>query len=299
METRLRLGGVLFLFLAEDALEINAELLPFVDQTEKDPDITVIISRDWETVCLPATDMVGQDALLEFYIQDDRRFCVAKGGMKGPLGCTCYTPDFQKVVCTLNDGPFLFPIKKLGSILRMLPMREIFLYFRVLFFHAAQIAFEGKGILFTACSGVGKSTQAKLWRAYRGAEIVCNDRTLVREQRENWYTYGYPLDGSEPVGSNQVNDLGCVVVLEQGNNNKIERMRPGKAVSRLMELTVLDGWNYEAQTKALQLLAELFRDIPVYLLSCTPDEQAVKALEIKLREDGVISGGKSSRPIME
>ena len=166
----------------------------------------------------------------------------------------------------------------------MLPMREIFQHFQTVFLHASQIAIRGKGILFTAPSGTGKTTQAKLWKQYRGAEIICNDRTLTRKLDGLWHTYGYPIDGSEPVRSEKVNRLRCVVLLRQGLTNTIQPLPPARAVSLLMRQVVFDTWSGTARATAMQQLLSLVEDIPVFLLTCTPDERAVEMLEQKLKE---------------
>lgn len=291
MEICLLLGGVRFCLSAERDMTVNSELLPFIIHSEEKADITVQTSWDWEHAKLPSGEPVGQDAILNYYVDGDIRYCITRGGPKGPVACTVYSSDFRRVVCTINEKPFMQSPKAFGSVLRMLPMREIFLRFGTLFFHASQIAYQGNGILFTAPSGTGKTTQAKLWRKYRGAEIICNDRTLTRKVDGAWRTYGYPVDGSEPVHSSAVNTLGAVVLLEQGPVNRVTRLRPAKALPQLMRQVVLDGWSGEARTAAMELLLTLMEDIPVYLLTCTPDERAVETLEAKLIEDEVIPHG--------
>ena len=291
MELKLRLGGVIFHFCSERDLVINQELYPFVvNDTEKE-DTTIFVSWDWDHVRSPQTKMAGQDTILNYYRDENINYCIARSGPKGPIACTSYSCNFETVVCTINEQPFLQPPKALGSILRMLPIREIFLYFHTIFLHASQIAYKGKGILFTAPSETGKSTQAKLWKEFRNAEIVCNDRTLLRKSNANWFTYGYPIDGSEPIRSSQINPLGCVVVLKQGTMNGVGKLRPAKAISLLMRQVVLDCWNGSSKTGNMKLLVELLQDIPVYLLTCTPDERAVQVLETKLIEDEVIPNG--------
>ena len=46
--------------------------------------------------------------------------------------------------------------------------------------HASAIRVDDQIVVFTAPSGTGKSTQANLWRAYRGAQIINGDRCAVR-----------------------------------------------------------------------------------------------------------------------
>lgn len=284
MEYKLKFADVVFHILSEREIELEPELQPFLAAETEPADLTVQVSWDWEHAKLPDSDRAGEDLLSYYYIEGAERFCVTRGGPKGAVACTRYNADFSEVVCTYNEKPFLMPPKTMGSLMRMLPMREIFQHFQTLFLHASQIALRGKGILFTAPSGTGKTTQAKLWKQYRGAEIICNDRTLTRKLDGVWHTYGYPIDGSEPVRSEQVNRLGCVVLLRQGLTNTIQRLPPAKAVSLLMRQVVFDTWSGTARATAMQQLLSLVEDIPVLLLTCTPDERAVETLEQKLKE---------------
>lgn len=291
MEIKLIFGGVLFLIKTERAVIINEELFPFLSNMQGDPDIIIEVSWNWKNAKFPETEPVGQDLIQNYYVEKDICFCVTRAGKKGPIASTCYTPDFRKVICTLNTAPFLEPPERLESIIRMLPMREIFQYFHTLFLHASQISYKGKGVLFAAPSGGGKSTQAKLWNKYRNAEIICSDRTLIRKRKDEWYTYGYPLDGSEPIRSNKITSLGCVVLLKTGTENFIQELTAGKAITLMMRQVVMDCWSGKARQKAMELIISLLEDIPVFLLVCTPDEYAVKTLEKELIEKGVIPNG--------
>lgn len=291
MKINLQLGGILFRFVSERALIINPELKAFQAEECGKAEVTVKISWDWEHAMQPETERIGRDLIQDYYEEKKGCFCITRAGEKGSIASTFYTPDFQTIVCTINEMPFLEPPKMLGSILRMLPMREIFLHFRTLFLHSSQICCHFKGIVFAAPSGTGKTTQAKLWKKYRGAEIVCNDRTLIRKVNGIWRTYGYPIDGSEPVRSGRINELGCLVLLEQAAVNHVSEPHPAKALKFLMGQVVMDGWNTAERTEAVQLLLSVLDEIPVFLMKCTPDLCAVETLESMLKKRGVILNG--------
>lgn len=290
MKRYLTLGGLIFCLDPERPLRPNPELAQFYTAPQP-ADAAVRITWDWRNAKRPHTPPVGHDLVQIYYREPDFSYCDLDGGDRGALACTCYKPDFSEMTCAINTETCPVTQDREGEIIRMLPMREIFLHFHTLFLHASQIAYRGRGIIFTAPSGTGKTTQAKLWRQYRGAEIVCNDRTLTRRVDGAWRTYGYPLDGSEPVRSSAVNLLGAVVLLEQGPADRVTRLRPAKALPRLIRQVVLDCWSGEARTAAMELLLDLMEEIPVYLLTCTQSEQAVETLETKLIEDEVIPSG--------
>lgn len=288
MEIKLCLGGIHLRFTSERPIRVGHQFDPFLDGPEAVPDVTVPFLWDWSQSRTAQTPMLGKDLQQHYYAEGGLRFCQTWGGPKGYIASTVYTPDFRTLRCYVNQEPFINPLNDLATLIRYLPMREMFQYFGVIFFHAAQVELAGQGLLFTAPSGTGKTTQARLWRDCRGAELVCNDRTLVRKTEDGWRTYGYPVDGSAPVRSGRVLPLGAAALLEQAPANQVVHLSGAKAVARLMEQMVIDVWSAEARTRAAALALALLRDAPVCLLRCTPEEGAVECLERWLNERGVV-----------
>lgn len=227
--------------------------------------------------------MSGEDLLLEYYQEKDRLLCLSKGGMGTYLSTAVCSPDYQNIMWYLY-GAHASSLSSVGNLLRLIPIKMILQRSGTIFLHASQIALQGKGILFTAPSGTGKTTQAKLWNRSRNTPIICNDRTLI----QNGLTYGYPVDGSEPVCSGASFPLGAVVLLEQSPENRIRRLKPMEVLTKLMPQVVYDCWNPNATSAATQQILELIQHFPVYLLGCTPDEHAVTCLEQQLKKDGVL-----------
>lgn len=286
----IQFAGVILRIVSERALEITEEFVPFLASPTAEPDITVQVSwclTEAEFLHLPP---VGEDMLTTYYDDGQYMYCELNGGTRGPVAQTKYLPDFSYVKCAVRSDASIYPQDKIYQILRMLPLRQMLLYKKVLFLHASQVLYQDRGIVFTAPSGTGKTTQAKLWCDLRGADMICNDRTLIRRSDNHWLTYGYPFDGSEPVISDKVCRLGCIVVLRQGNENRITRLSPAKAITSLMEQTVINGWFADARQMALELIMEVFEDCPIYLFQCTADASAVSVLENLLRKEGVLNG---------
>lgn len=291
MDFLLQLAGIVIAIHSERDLVIDPAYDPFLLQSPAKPDTEVSISWVWDDSILPTTQLLGEDALQQFYQDGDCRYCVTKGGVNGPVACAQYDDEFRKIRCTINEKPFLLPTRSFHSIIRMLPIRALLLHFDVLFFHASQISFQGNGILFSAPSGTGKTTQAKLWQKYRGADLVSNDRVMVRCLQGAWQTFSFPLDGSEPIIGSYVNQLAAIILLKQGLKNEISQPNPSQILSFLMGQMVMDCWSDSAKVKHILHLMSLIEEIPVLQLTCTADETAVTVLEQALTERKVLANG--------
>ena len=284
MKFYLELGGVRFRFDSDCDIIVEESFAPFFRNCGNVTDVNIRLIHDFSDAPLPRTTMCGDDVLMEYYWEDAQLLSLTKGGQGRYLSSCLSSPDLREMTCWLNFSPGS-PLDTLGGILRMVPMRRTLLQHGVLFIHASQIGLGDKGILFTAPSGTGKTTQAKLWHKFRGAELLCNDRTLT----DGHLTYGFPTDGSEPVITGERRSLGAIVVLQQAPQNTVRRLRPREILLQLLPQIVLDTWDPAAAPAAMELILNLIPQTPVYLLRCTPDEHAVQCLEQQLLMDGVIS----------
>lgn len=150
--------------------------------------------------------------------------------------------------------------------------------------HCSYIEREGRGILFTAPSETGKSTQADLWNELRGAEIINGDRAAVRIVDGEIMAEGIPFAGSSTYCKKRSLPVEAIVYLGQASHTSICRLQGYKAFSKLWEGISVNLWDkrdVELVSEAVQKVAE---QIPVFHLTCTPDETAVIALEQALRK---------------
>lgn len=162
---------------------------------------------------------------------------------------------------------------------------QVLVYHRALVFHASYIAYQGQGILFTAPSRTGKSTQACLWETYRDAQILNGDKAAVKLE-EQPVVYGMPFCGTSGICENVTLPLRCIVVLSQAKENTVRRLGVQEALSMLSPNVFADRLIAEEWSKTLLLLVDLVASVPVYSLACTPDVRAVETLEAAIAQDG-------------
>lgn len=151
--------------------------------------------------------------------------------------------------------------------------------------HASYIRWRAGAILFTAPSGTGKSTQAELWCRYRGAELINGDRVAVLAKDERVLACGIPFCGSSGVNKNETLPVYAIVYLSQGKTTQLSPLTGVRAFARIWEGCSVNVWNREDLTVCTQTVTEILSRVPVYHLSCTPDESAVFALEQQILDN--------------
>ncbi len=294
MELNLKLGDIAFLIQIDRDVTVDEAFLPFLTPFSTAPDVTVTFRWSWGNEEKPRGTCLGRTILLDHFETGGCRWAFARAKQDDYQACARCSPGFDQVDCCIN-GALCRPERvNLATLMRYLPMAAILGQFGAFLLHSSQILWHGKGILFSAPSGTGKTTQAKLWRQERGAELLCNDRTMLFRRDGIWHTCGYPLDGSEPVYSNRAAALGCIVLLRQGKSCEIRRLRAGEALAGLLSQVQTDVWNGSSGAEWANRLGNLLEDVTVYQYYCTPLPEAVDVLERALREEGVISYGDNS-----
>lgn len=150
--------------------------------------------------------------------------------------------------------------------------------------HAACIETEYGGVLFTGPSGIGKSTQARLWIQMRNARMINGDRTILHDEKSGWKGYGSPYAGSSKCYVDEYCTIKAIVCLRQSERSKIRIINGGEAFQKIYSEMTANSWDRSFVEKVCDLTCKLIRDIPVFELSCTPDENAICLLESELKK---------------
>ena len=169
------------------------------------------------------------------------------------------------------------------NLIGLLDIEATLLDFEALILHASMIRYNSQGIIFTAPSGTGKSTQASLWEQYEDAEVLNGDRAALRKINGVWTTYGLPYAGTSGIYRNEYAPLCAVVTLRQAKENRIRRVAGAEAFRFLYPETMIHRWDKDFEQRATDLLLKLMNDVPVFLLECRPDREAVELLRDTLQ----------------
>lgn len=183
----------------------------------------------------------------------------------------------------IYDKQYCFESSK--RILDAINIEEILNKYNAFILHSSFIDFKGKGILFTAPSGTGKSTQADLWNKYENTEIINGDRAAVRKVNEKWYAYGLPIAGSSGIYKNKKAELSHIIILKQGKENKLKKISPRDAFIKLYSETAIYTWDNKFKENIIDMLTDILQSIKIYQYECLPNKSAVEFLKQQIIKD--------------
>lgn len=166
-----------------------------------------------------------------------------------------------------------------SGIFNRIGLENMLLQHAGLLLHASLIEYAGRGIVFTGPSGVGKSTQAQLWRACLGANILNGDRAALRSTDTGWMAYGSPYAGTSGIYKNAHTPLAAIVILRHGKENSLRPVSFAEAFPCIWPEISLRRWDEGFVTRAMELCEKLLADVPLYAFECLPEESAVHALK--------------------
>lgn len=148
-----------------------------------------------------------------------------------------------------------------------------------LMLHSAGIQQEGRAIAFSGPSKAGKSTQAELWRIWRGATILDGDNCVLRYRVGKPRLYGLPWCGNSGLSLQASAPLEAIVFLEQAAQNGIVELSAAERVIRLITRCFLPMWERGDMMDRCLAIAQLFcARVHMCLLRCLPDHGAVELL---------------------
>jgi hypothetical protein len=183
--------------------------------------------------------------------------------------------DFRRadVFVRLLDGahahPLEFPLDELlfNALLTRRGALEV---------HACGVIENGEGSVFIGNSGDGKTTTARLWQGSSRAEIVSDDRVILRPHDGTWWMYGTPWHGEAELCSPSRAPLRRIFTLDKGGANHLTPLSAAHAAARLLACAFPPFHDAEGMMSVIAISAALASEIPVARFSFLNEPSAVQ-----------------------
>lgn len=146
--------------------------------------------------------------------------------------------------------------------------------------HGSVVELDGEGYAFLAPSGVGKTTQTRLWQRHFGhrLRVINGDKPLIRMVRDGesvrFDAYGTPWRGKEGLGCNSSVPLKAVFFLSRSNTPSAVPADPAQMVEPLFRQLLLPK-EADRMLRLLDMADKLVGTVSFYRLNCDMTEQSV------------------------
>lgn len=153
-------------------------------------------------------------------------------------------------------------------------------------FHCSALMVDEKAYLFTAPSGTGKSTHARLWRELLGdkVKVINDDKPIIRYIDGEFYVYGTPWNGKHRLDTNTRAKIKAVCQIYQAKENVIQKVGASDMLMTVLNQTIRPSEmdNYD---KLLDLIEKLLTKVNLYRLGCNISLEASKLAYETMSED--------------
>ncbi len=221
-------------------------------------DLTIEIKNKYDYIEKQAKDYIVSDKTVDFTVSVTEEEILAEGdATKFSLGYLEYLAVYRKIA-------------------------EEILKYDGLLLHGVLMECEGRGILFGAKSGVGKSTHAALWKKLLGDKcaIINGDKPLIRIIDGRIFAYGTPWNGKEGLHQNKKCELFSLCFIARGEQNSIREIKDG-VLPLLLTQTYLPKNDGAKMVATMDILDKILRNVKCYKLICNKD---ISAAEVAYKE---------------
>lgn len=284
MDRYFRIGNFYFRIFGEENVYIPKNFLLFEVPQDNNQEFTFYLHIVEELPTINEKIPARRSDLIVYKIKDEEARLISTKGQDGAYALyreiSNQGADIYLVADEMESLHYDSVFTSLFAMERQMIKRQS------LILHCAYMKYQGRAVLFSAPSETGKSTQADLWERYRGSHTVNGDRALLRKIDGIWNACGWPVCGSSGICQKGDFPIHAIVMLRQGKLNHVDRLTGMQAFSQIYSQITINQWNREFVMKAMELLDDLIKQIPIWRLDCNMTEDAVQCLESALFPDG-------------
>lgn len=153
-----------------------------------------------------------------------------------------------------------------------------------LLLHASAVVVDGFAYLFSASSGVGKSTHTSLWlEEFPNAFILNDDKPAIRILPDGIFAYGTPWSGKSDLNRNCKVPLKGIAFIERSDHNEMTPLPAKNILLPFMEQTVRPK-DPNLAPLMLDHIDTIIQRVPIYRLYCLPNRDAARLAYSVMKE---------------
>ena len=207
-----------------------------------------VISENGEHSIVLTQDDIDNERIIAQSTQDDHGFDASKA------------PDFY-----------------LESIALLRKMADYICDYDRLLMHGSAIAINGKGYIFTALSGTGKSTHTALLRQLHGdnAVMINDDKPFLHYDNGKVMISGTPWNGKHFLGTNITVPLEGIFFLRRSEDNVLKTISSSDALMKMISQCHRPSDPLKL-INTLDLIDKILACVPLYEFGCNMDISAAE-----------------------
>lgn len=164
-------------------------------------------------------------------------------------------------------------------------MDRILVKFDTFPIHASALSYKGNAYLFTALSGVGKSTHAKLWKDSFGDDVVMinDDRPYIKIIGGKVYAYSHPQSGKHNIYTNTASEICTISKIVQDDRNYIRTVSKGEFFPFMVQQTYTMD-EIQITSKIIRMIKYVLYHVDIFEIHCNMDANAARTIRNQINE---------------
>lgn len=156
-------------------------------------------------------------------------------------------------------------------------LAEQLIHYDVLLMHGSALCMDGQGYIFTAKSGTGKSTHARLWREAFGERVwmINDDKPMLKITEAGVTVHGTPWNGKHHLSRNAAAPLKAIIALSRDETNHIEPLSRADAFPVLMR-QCFGSRDPSIMLRIIELEKRMLDAVDFYKLGCNMSPEAAQ-----------------------
>lgn len=211
-----------------------------------------------------------------------------------PVTATYYNQDYSEVEIRLLEGRehHRFSLSDFEYMYTGFAFSDRLTEMGGAILHGSSIALGNQGIVFSANSGIGKSTHTQLWKEWFGDDVIIvnDDKPAIRFYDGIPYIFGTPWSGKTDLNTNIHVPLKAIVFIKRSETNRIELLNSRESIFCLSGQIERPYYGRAIGLKTMERIEELILTVPMYRLYCNVSREAAEVVFNEIyRKEGDIA----------